>query len=546
MKHLSAFLDVIQRSGLVSMTVVTLALDEAKKDRPDLSPKQFCSSLVEKGIVTQWQANHLLKGKHRGFIVGGHKILDFIGKGGHASVYVAEHIALKQRRIIKVLSKNSRTSGTSLPQRFVREAQAAAALNHHNIVKCLDVVTDADISYIVMEYYPGEDLEKYVRREKRLPIGECINYTIQAAYGLAHTQANGMIHRDIKPANLLRTSSGVIKILDLGLAMLETSDDEDASLTQMHNDNLGTADYIAPEQARSSHDVDFRADIYSLGCTLYHLLVGHPPFNEGSIMQRIAKHQTEMPTPIRKLRPECPRAVEQVCWRMIQKDPGKRYQSYSKLISHLNQLLKKPVPNPEQGSDHGLPKPNGKMAAGKSASGTHVEPEYGVVGLEVLEELPPALVDTDPMVQSASDTFSNFGPAVPVQPTAIQSPNMPVPGTPSYPPSMSMPVQGQHRPVMPNPGNPSGSHPPQDPFGASSMNLPQLGATQQTNYAKPKKDAEEEAYQRFVKSERMKMIWVGVGLVVGVMVAIATYIFLTSADELRQENKLPPGINKEG
>lgn len=540
MKHLSAFLELINRSGLVTGPVVSLALEESKKENPGLTAQQFADSLVEKGIVTRWQANHLLKGKHRGFIVGGHKILDFVGKGGHASVYLAEHIALKQRRIIKVLSNKTKTSGTSLPQRFVREAQAAAALNHPNIVKCLDVVTDPDLSYIVMEYYPGEDLERYLRRMRRLPIGECVNYVIQAAHGLAHTQSAGMIHRDIKPANLLLTSSGAIKILDLGLAMLETNDEEDASLTQMHNDNLGTADYIAPEQARNSHDVDFRADIYSLGCTLYHLLVGHPPFNKGTILQRIAKHQTEMPVPIRQLRPDCPKVVEQVCWKMIQKDPKARYQSYQSLIGHLNRLLKKPVNDPTVGSDNHLPKSVAAAQVPQSPSGTHLQPEYGLASIEVIEEVPAGHLDTDPVLHSSLETLPS--------PTNLPMPQGMGYATPQaqgqYPAGVSMPLQGQQAGVPPM-GNIPGQA--ADPFAASTLQIPQLGAATQANYNKPSaKQAEEEAYQRFVKSERTKMIWVGVGLVVGLCMAVAGYYFAQSAQDLKQENRPAPKTNFEG
>jgi serine/threonine protein kinase len=154
---------------------------------------------------------------------------------------------------------------------------------------------------------------------------DAARYVAQAARGLQHAHDARLIHRDVKPANLLLDDHGSIKILDLGLALFAR--DGEASLTLLHNENvLGTADYLAPEQALSSHDVDSRADIYSLGCTLYFLLTGHPPFPEGTLAQRIAKHQSKMPPDIRVDRPDCPRDLLSICVKMIQKDPQHRYR----------------------------------------------------------------------------------------------------------------------------------------------------------------------------------------------------------------------------
>ena len=150
--------------------------------------------------------------------------------------------------------------------------------------------------------------------------------------------SKGVIHRDIKPANLLIDKEGRVRLLDMGLALVSAGDDE--SLTVANNENvLGTADYLAPEQALNSHEVDHRADIYGLGCTLYFLLTGKPPFSDGTLAQRIAKHQTEMPTPIRQIRSDCPGELEGVCVKMIQKDPRYRYQSASDVADALQQFV---------------------------------------------------------------------------------------------------------------------------------------------------------------------------------------------------------------
>ena len=143
---------------------------------------------------------------------------------------------------------------------------------------------------------------------------------------MEHAHSKGVVHRDVKPANLLIDKQGSVRLLDMGLALVVAGDQE--SLTVANNENvLGTADYLAPEQALNSHDVDHRADIYGLGCTLYYLLTGKPPFSDGTLAQRIAKHQTEMPTPIRQIRSDCPGELEGICVKMIQKDPRYRYQS---------------------------------------------------------------------------------------------------------------------------------------------------------------------------------------------------------------------------
>jgi serine/threonine-protein kinase len=160
----------------------------------------------------------------------------------------------------------------------------------------------------------------------------------QSAEGFTYAHENNLIHRDVKPANLLVDEKGVVKILDLGLALY--SDEESASLTVAHNENvLGTADYLSPEQAVNSHKVDSRTDIYSLGCTLYFLLTGHPPFPEGTLAQRIAKHQTQMPEDIRKDRPECPRDLVDICVKMMQKKPDRRYQTMREVAEALETWL---------------------------------------------------------------------------------------------------------------------------------------------------------------------------------------------------------------
>lgn len=293
--------------------------------------------LIDAGLITTWHADKIFDKKYKGFFLGKYKLLRHIGSGGMSMVYLAEHTLMHRQRAIKVLPK-TRVNDSSYLARFHLEAQATASLDHPNIVRCYDVDNDGDTHYIVMEFIAGKDIQTVVKEEGPLPLELACNYMAQAAEGLANAHASNLIHRDVKPANLLVDPTGVVKILDLGLALF--SDDEQASLTVAHNENvLGTADYLSPEQALNSHKVDLRADIYSLGCTLYYVLTGHPPFPDGTLAQRIFKHQSQMPEDIRKVRPEVPRDLADICTKMIQKKPDKRYSSMRDVADALENWL---------------------------------------------------------------------------------------------------------------------------------------------------------------------------------------------------------------
>lgn len=302
-------------------------------------PIEICKSFETAGLLTRWQSEKILQGKYKGFFLGKHKLLGHIGSGGMSSVYLAEHIVMKHHRAVKVLPK-SKLGKTSYLERFQREAKAIASLNHPNIVRAYDIDNEKDTHYIVMEYVEGVDLQVLVQKHGPLPYAIVADYIAQAAHGLQHAHDSGLIHRDVKPANLLINIDGVIKVLDLGLALFQ--DQSDASLTMEYNDKvLGTADYLAPEQALNSHTVDNRADIYGLGCTMYFLLTGHPPFPDGSIASRIVKHQNVMPPDIRVDRPDCPGELDGICVKMMQKDPKFRYPDCKTVAEVLETWLKK-------------------------------------------------------------------------------------------------------------------------------------------------------------------------------------------------------------
>jgi serine/threonine-protein kinase len=397
--RIDKFLELLKRSGLVGKEQLTRALAEIKAEGTPLEDaEELANRLVDRGLLTRWQANKLLEGKSKGFFLGRYKLLGHIGTGGMSSVYLAEHTLMQRRVAIKVLPQKRVNDSSYLP-RFYREARAAAALHHPNIVIAHDVDNDDDVHYLVMEYVEGRDLQVMVKEDGPLPYENAANYIAQAALGLHHAHENGLIHRDVKPANLLVDKRGVVKILDLGLAQFAEEDLQGkASLTVAHEENvLGTADYLAPEQAINSHCVDRRVDIYSLGCTLYFCLTGHPPFPDGTLAQRIMKHHTQDPPSIRNDRPDAPQELLDICAKMMTKNADFRYQTAEEVAEALSGWLNSVGAKTPGDSSVKLnlvvaPAGNKKATQGRVLRSTRTERGGGAVRAAA----DPSLVDTDP------------------------------------------------------------------------------------------------------------------------------------------------------
>ncbi len=364
------FLDLVRRSGLVEkdqLDGVLLALKEQAGGGPITDAEQVAEKLIDAGLLTAWQCEKMMEGRHKGFFLGKYKLLDHLGTGGMSSVYLAEHVLMQRRVAIKVLPKN-RVEDSSYLARFHREAQAAAALDHRNIVRAYDVDNDGSIHYLVMEYIEGRDLQAIVRRDGPMDYSDAAEYVRQAAEGLAHAHQAGLIHRDVKPANLLVDQKNVVKVLDLGLARF-TTDEDRASLTVTYDENvLGTADYLAPEQALDSHGVDARADIYSLGCSLYYLLTGHPPFPEGTLPQRLMMHQKERPPSILEERSDAPPELVEICLRMMAKKPQDRFQTAAEVAQALADWLVAQGHSVDSGSGSGSSSGRLAAAAGRATA----------------------------------------------------------------------------------------------------------------------------------------------------------------------------------
>ncbi|QGJ72336.1 Hypothetical protein PBC10988_40540 [Planctomycetales bacterium 10988] len=334
------FHQTLDRSGLIERSTLKQYRDEvekATKTRP-ADPKKLAQRLIEDELLTEWQYELLREGRYDGFFLGKYRLLDHIGSGGMGDVYLAQHRRLNRRCALKVLPV-ALTENPQLLARFYQEAQATAALDHPHIVRAYDVDEEGCVNFLVMEYVCGEDLQQRVQRDGWLDPKEIVNYLRQAALGLQHAHEKGMIHRDIKPSNLLVDAEGNLKILDLGVARLQKSEDE-ASLTLAgHEEVLGTVDYLAPEQLLDPHHVDGRADLYSLGCTLFFLLTGRPPFFEGTMAQRLMAHQAKEPPSIKSIREDVPIEVIGFCTRLMSKNPDDRYQTANEVAEAFDAYL---------------------------------------------------------------------------------------------------------------------------------------------------------------------------------------------------------------
>ncbi len=339
-------LQLIRKSGMIEDGKLTTYLQRRQMGRglPE-DPRDAANSMVEDGLITDFQAEQYLLGKWRGFTIGKYKLLERVGVGGMGQVFLCEHMYMKRRVAIKVLPPAKAEQPAALG-RFYREARAAGSLEHPNIVRTHDIDQDGNLHFIVMEYVDGSNLLDMVKKFGPMDIRRACHYVRQIAVGLDFAFRSGIIHRDIKPGNVLIDRRGVAKILDMGLARFYK--DQTDMLTVKYDDKivLGTADYVAPEQVANSHTADVRADIYAMGASFYFLLAGHPAFPSGSVSQKLLWHRTKDPTPIRQIRPEVPEGLAVVLAKMLAKDPNARYQTPLEVAVELDRWATGTIPEP--------------------------------------------------------------------------------------------------------------------------------------------------------------------------------------------------------
>ncbi|WP_162136291.1 phosphate ABC transporter substrate-binding protein PstS [Zavarzinella formosa] len=340
---------LIERSGLLSAQALAPYFGGPASGDSAASDEAAAERLVRDGLLTPYQSRQLFKGHFDEFFINGkYKMLGLIGAGGMGKVFLCEHLLLTRLVAIKMLQTGESSSSASAVERFYREGRAVAALDHPNIVRVFDIDRIGSNPFMVLEYVDGSNLHDVVARAGALPADRAANYIRQVAAGLAQAHTAGLIHRDVKPGNILLDRSGAVKLLDLGLARFSKDTARNESITDRFDQHMviGTADFMAPEQANGRSPADARSDIYSLGCTFYFLLTGRVPFPEGTAVQKLFLHQTCAPEPISELCPRLPAEISQIIDRMIDKDPDDRYQTAGEVIAALTPWTASPVPPP--------------------------------------------------------------------------------------------------------------------------------------------------------------------------------------------------------
>ncbi len=342
-----SFLDNLRASGLLSDT----QLNELRKcpEARDPAPTPLARAVFQRGWLTRFQLNTVAAGRGKDLIVGPYALLDRLGEGGMGQVYKARHQHMQRVVALKVIRKEKLGSPEAV-KRFYQEVQLAATLSHPNIVLAYDAGPAGSNHYFAMEYVEGIDLARLVKEQGRLPVPQACDYVRQAALGLQHAHERGLVHRDVKPANLLvsrapvktdvatcptaaATARGdVVKLLDMGLARLQGGGD--TGMTRL-GAVIGTPDYIAPEQALNSKSADIRADLYSLGCSLYYLLTGRPPFIGNELTEVLLQHQMEKPVPLAERGVKAPEGVQAILDTLMAKHPDERYQTPAELVEAL-------------------------------------------------------------------------------------------------------------------------------------------------------------------------------------------------------------------
>jgi formylglycine-generating enzyme required for sulfatase activity/WD40 repeat protein len=333
-----------------------LKIDLATAAEVDALAKQFDAEhqndAVEKAIrelvhrrkLTKFQAQVVFQGKAAALVYGDYLVQDKLGAGGMGQVYLAVHRKMRRQVALKVLPSSALKNAEAV-KRFEREVEAAAKLVHPNIVIAHDASEQRGTWYLVMEYVAGRDLSKLVKDRGPLPVAEAVGYIAQAARGLAFAHAHGVIHRDIKPGNLLVNDEGIIKILDMGLARLAAAPGDAASPEQgelTHSGQvMGTVDYMAPEQAVDTSKADAKADVYSLGCSLYRLLTNQPLYTGNTLVEKILAHR-ERPIPsLCVARPDVPPALDALFQGLVAKKPEDR-PTAAEAVSQLETVLTAP------------------------------------------------------------------------------------------------------------------------------------------------------------------------------------------------------------
>lgn len=326
--------------GILSQDRLAKAFEDYPESRSLEDIDDLADFLEQIGMLTPFQARSLRENRLADLVMDNYLILDRLGQGGMGMVFRAMHKRMKRVVAIKVLNQETKHNEDNLA-RFQREVESIARLNHPGIMQAYDADTGPLGFFLVLEFVEGSDLEKVVRKNGPLEVPEAIDAILQAALALQYVHDQGMVHRDIKPPNLMRTRQGQIKVADMGLVRMAATAEPQAHTAELTKEFTiaGTLEYMAPEQAEDTRGVDHRADIYSLGCTLYYILVGKDIYPAKSVIDKILAHRAKPIPSLCSLRPDVPKALDDIFQKMVAKDTDSRYQTMTALAKDLQALV---------------------------------------------------------------------------------------------------------------------------------------------------------------------------------------------------------------
>jgi serine/threonine protein kinase/formylglycine-generating enzyme required for sulfatase activity len=403
------FVKGLEVNGLISPGELQ-AVRDALPSHCRQDAQELGRALFKHKALTMYQVRECYAGKARDLILGNYTILDKIGQGGMGQVFKAHHRRMDRIVAIKILPARV-TNEHERAARFEREAKAAAKLNHPNIVTAFDADQANGLHFLVMEFVEGCDLKAWVTKNGPLTLDQALSCVVQAARGLKYAHSRGVIHRDIKPANLLLDREGTVKILDMGIARLLSAGDISESDLTGTGQIIGTIDYMAPEQALNTKYADQRADIYSLGATLWYLLTGRAAYDGDTVTEKIVAHREQ---PIPSLQKACAGvtpALEAVFVKMLAKKPEGRYQTMSEVLAELEPCWSGETTPPAIGDAHLEDDRLDELLRGTTTSGaTRIVPSGRPAAAN---QVPPQVLETT-SEGSISGSVSATSPTIPI------------------------------------------------------------------------------------------------------------------------------------
>ncbi|MFO0960343.1 MAG: serine/threonine-protein kinase [Isosphaeraceae bacterium] len=384
MPRLDEFVTRTIDSGLVPPAQVRELLRAFPAEPEEDAPTRLARILIGRGLLTSYQAQKLLAGTSKGFLLGDYVIQRRIGAGGMGKVYLARRRKDGREVALKVLPPAKAKEARNALERFRREMDLSRLVRHKYIARTYDAGVSGGVNYMAMEYVPGASLFDLVKDPSRGPlrVPDAARLFIKVCEGLAAAHDVGLIHRDLKPANIMVTPDGDAKILDLGLARTV---EEEGALTRP-NTILGTLDYASPEQLSDAAKADARSDLYSVGCTLYFALAGRPPFDGGDVVNKIFKHRMDDPEPLERAVPGVPASFATIVRKLMAKTPDDRYQDARELAHDLARWTDPATTRAILGID-------GEQAA-------------------AFRPPPPSLADQDLRLLDSGDSLSSIGNAL--------------------------------------------------------------------------------------------------------------------------------------